>query len=73
MKIYSESPNTCVPDVKCEASLTECVDFEQCINPGGTIETNSRANCAGTSCITCTDGVDCTYGNNMTSLRGQLA
>ena len=62
--MYLESTQTCIADVPCEASLTECVDFDTCINPNGAMNKLNRADCSGTDCNMCTDGVDCAYNPN---------
>ena len=56
---FLEAPEVCIPDIPCEASLTECVDFNNCINPNGAMTVLGREVCNGTSCSACTDGVDC--------------
>ena len=60
---FVEAPVECLPDIKCEASLTECVDFASCINPNGALTVLGRETCNNTTCTACTDGVDCNNVN----------
>ena len=53
-----DGAGNCIVDTSCDATLTQCVDFAKCMNSGG-LTVTGRANCVGTNCTACTDGVDC--------------
>ena len=56
----------CIVDTSCTPSLTECVDFDACINVNGHLKKKDEANCdpavGSSSCATCTQGGDCNQG-----------
>ena len=51
------------------ASLTQCVDFDACINVNGHLKRKDDANCdpavGSSSCTSCTQGGDCNQGLNV--------
>jgi hypothetical protein len=58
----------CVLDTTCDATLTQCVDFDKCMNTGG-LAVTGRETCTGNTndgtlvCVPCTEGVDCANPN----------
>ena len=56
---------TCIKDDRCEATLTQCVDFDLCINKNGYLSDDGDADCdpsvGSSSCADCTS---CAQGPN---------
>ena len=46
---FKEAPTECVEDTPCQASLTECVDFGNCVNPNGVLDVLDESGTPGTN------------------------